>query len=343
MPILDSFKNMFTNDFLVKNKNGITISFNDMQNSLYGLGDLFDNVYGNIASDLSNADIITSNDSVWNKWNMRANDLQTSQTFQEDLYFHLLKYGVAFVDRRKMHVFQNVSKHDFEMSKDNKRISFTKAPYDKLTYGINELYILRLPNKFNTETLNRTIANKYLSLLDSIDKSSKYNLLLKLNTKLRDEDLKELQETMVRASESGTIIVDQKVESVSEMKGTNNFDSELYQFLTTEIYAYFGYTQNLKTLNYTDEEYQHYHFNTLMPILKQVKQEIAYKDNTEVNIVHRSIFTNPENLKQFGMLGIISVNQVRQSLDMPLDANGDKLIQNWNDTSKGGENGEDTK
>lgn len=185
-------------------------------------------------------------------------------------------------------------------------------------------------------------------LQNAIKSNATIRGLLKYKQVLSPEKLKEEKDAFVRdyldvANNGGIAAVDQKAEYVPlEMKPYTIDDKQL-QTVKTAVYNYLGVSEAIVNSSYTEDQWSAFYESVIEPIALQLSLELTSKVFTERErafgneilfesnrLQFASAATKTNIIKELMPLGLFTVNQALEILNLPAVEDGDKRLQTLN-------------
>lgn len=202
-----------------------------------------------------------------------------------------------------------------------------------------------------TLNLNNTISQ---GIINAIKSSAKIRGLLKFTTPLRPDDLKKQKDEFVQnylgyGNDGGIAAIDSKAEFQQLDSKPTLIDDKQMALIRENILRYFNISEAIITSNYTEDEYNAFYSSVIEPIAIQLSLEFTSKifserekgfGNQIVFSAERLTFANnvtKANLINTLMpLGLLSINEAREILELAPIEGGDKYLQSLNyvDSSK---------
>ena len=216
-------------------------------------------------------------------------------------------------------------------------------------FGEEALQPLRATLNLNS-TVNQGISN-------AVKASAKIRGLLKFTQTLRPEDLKKQKEEFVKdylssQNDGGIAALDAKSDFQQLNSNPTLIDDKQMALIRENILRYFNISESIITSKYTEDEYNAFYSSVIEPIAIQLSLEFTSKIFTErekgfgnqiVFSAERLTFANnitKANLINVLMpLGLLSINEAREILELSPVDDGDKRLQSLNfvDSSKANE------
>ena len=216
-------------------------------------------------------------------------------------------------------------------------------------FGEEALQPLRATLNLNS-TVNQGISN-------AVKASAKIRGLLKFTQTLRPEDLKKQKDEFVKdylssQNDGGIAALDAKADFQQLNSNPTLIDDKQMALIRENILRYFNISESIITSKYTEDEYNAFYSSVIEPIAIQLSLEFTSKIFTErekgfgnqiVFSAERLTFANnitKANLINVLMpLGLLSINEAREILELSPVDDGDKRLQSLNfvDSSKANE------
>lgn len=196
-----------------------------------------------------------------------------------------------------------------------------------------------------TLNLNSTV-NQGIS--NAVKATAKIRGLLKFTQSLRPEDLKKQKDEFIAdylssSNDGGIAALDAKADFVQLNSNPTLIDDKQMALIRENVYRYFNISEAIITSNYSEDEYNAFYSSVIEPIAIQLSLEFTSKifsdrekgfGNQIVFSAERLTFANnvtKANLINILMpLGILSINEAREILELSPVAGGDKYLQSLN-------------
>ena len=182
----------------------------------------------------------------------------------------------------------------------------------------------------------------------SIKSSASIKGILKYNQVLSPENLKKEKEAFINdylsiSNNGGIAPLDSKMENIPlEIKGVS-IDGEQISSIKQKIYDYLGVSEKIVNSTYNENEWAAFYESVIEPIGLQFSLELTDKLFTkreqafgnsilmEANRLQFASNTTKTNiLKELMPLGLFTINQALEILNLPSVENGDRRIQTLN-------------
>ena len=188
--------------------------------------------------------------------------------------------------------------------------------------------------------------------MNGIKSSANIRGILKFTQIMAPEKLKEEKERFIKdylsiANDGGIVATDQKMEYVPIDITPAIIDEKQIQAIKTKIYDYLGVSEAIVSSNYTEDEWAAFYESTLEPIAVQMSLEFTRKifnereqafGNTIIFEANRLQFasnaTKAELITNLLPMGILSINEAREILNLPSIDEGHRYIQSLNYVNK---------
>lgn len=293
----------------------------------------------------------------------KPNIYQSQADLMYCITYSLLKYGIAIVvpEYKKGSTSKTQLKHLHFINEttsikiEGEKLFFLDDDNSENSINLEDVIIIRNRPISLFENANLDLSN-YIKLLDvylqsnfeKIQSENQIEGYLKLSGAL---DPKRKQEAVNQFNESitssGIGVVDATTDFHQISRGNNqgkqSRDIDLFNQTSEELYKAFGLNKAIFTADATEQQMLSYYNSTLQPILKKIKQEFSAKLITQEMFMrgHRLEISVPKfdnsNMQSFTAFadkmiynGIMSVNEVRESIDMAPIENGDVYYTNKN-------------
>lgn len=171
---------------------------------------------------------------------------------------------------------------------------------------------------------------------------------LKYMGTIRDEDLKRkkksFEEEYLNIENSGGFaMIDNKVDYIPVNSQQAVIDSEQMETIKTKVYDYLGISEKIVNSTYTEDEWAAFYESVIEPLALQISLELTDKvftqreqafGNSILLEANRLQFASNETktniLKELMPLGLLTVNQALEILNMPSVPDGDRRVQTLN-------------
>ncbi|EPY2274568.1 phage portal protein [Clostridium sporogenes] len=172
--------------------------------------------------------------------------------------------------------------------------------------------------------------------------------ILKYNQVLSPEKLKQEKEAFINdylsvSNNGGIAAVDSKAEYIPLELNSVNIDEKQLQAVKQKIYDYLGISVNIVNSTYNEDEWAAFYESVIEPLAVQISLELTDKIFTpreqafgnsillEANRLQFASNTTKTNiLKELMPLGLFTVNQALEILNLPAVENGDRRVQTLN-------------
>lgn len=196
-----------------------------------------------------------------------------------------------------------------------------------------------------TLNLNNTVSQ---GITNAVKASAKIRGLLKFTQSLRPEDLKKQKDDFIRDylsldNDGGIAATDAKAEFQQLNNNPTLIDDKQMALIRDNILRYFNISESIITSNYTENEYNAFYSSVIEPIAIQLSLEFTSKlfsdrekgfGNQIVFSAERLTFAN--NITKARLinvlmpLGLLSINEAREILELSPVDNGEKRLQSLN-------------
>ena len=183
---------------------------------------------------------------------------------------------------------------------------------------------------------------------EAIKNSAQIRGLVKYNQTLSDSKLKEYKENFMKeflsmSNNGGVITLDNMID-YTPLKPTDvQIDTPQMEVVKKKIYDYLGINESIVNGSYDENGWQAFFESTIEPFAIQISSELTEKIFTEREkaFANRIIFeasklqyANTQSktnvIKELLPLGVLSINQALDLLNLPRVENGDERIQSLN-------------
>lgn len=235
---------------------------------------------------------------------------------------------------------------------------FTFMGGDKVTLPYTQLIHLRrffYKHDFYGEPNNNALYPT-LELINTTDqgiinaiKSSAYlRGILKFTTMLKPEDMKKQKDTFIRdymdiTNNGGVAATDAKADYIPLNNDPKLIDGSQMELIEQKVYKYFGVSKEIVMSNYTEDQWNSFYESVIEPLAIQMSLEFTSKIFTEREqgfgneiifesnrLQYASNTTKTTLIKELMPLGILTVNEVREILNMAPVEGGDVRLQSLN-------------
>ena len=161
--------------------------------------------------------------------------------------------------------------------------------------------------------------------------------------KLKEEKENFINDYLAMNNDGGIVATDQKAEYTPIENKAVILNGEQSEAIKKKIYNYLGITESIVNCNYSEDEFLAFYESTLEPIALQLGLEFTNKVFTdrEKSYGNQIIFesgrlqftsnkTKVELIKNIMPMGLLTINQALEILNLPSIKDGDKRIQSLN-------------
>src|SRR5699024_1385448 len=185
-------------------------------------------------------------------------------------------------------------------------------------------------------------------LEQSIKKSANIRGILKYNQILNKKELKKVKDEFVRdyfsmQNQGGVAALDHKADYIPlDMKAVSIDDKQL-EAVKKKIYEYLGISESIVNSSYDEDEWAAFYESIIEPLSLQFSQELTHKLFTEREKAFGNEIIFESNRLQFASnasktnilkkivpLGLLTINQSLEMLNIPPDEDGDRRLQSLN-------------
>ena len=296
---------------------------------------------------------------------VRPNPYMTSYDMIYKLVTHYYLYNNAFAYLQKddkgnllgIYPLSPVNMEYLTDITDTLYCKFTFSGGKHFTIPFSEVFVMR--RFFNSNDLLGDTNTTILPTLDlahtqnqgmesSIKSSASIKGILKYNQVLSPENLKKEKEAFINdylsiSNNGGIAALDSKMEYIPlEVKGVS-IDGEQISSIKQKIYDYLGVSEKIVNSTYNENEWAAFYESVIEPIGLQFSLELTDKLFTkreqafgnsilmEANRLQFASNTTKTNiLKELMPLGLFTINQALEILNLPSVENGDRRIQTLN-------------
>lgn len=297
--------------------------------------------------------------------NTRPNPFIDSYSFLYKLVTHYYLYNnaFAFIERDfngSLKAIYNISPLNMEYLSDKNNNLYCKFIFNNgqsYTLPFGDVIILR--RHFNKDDLlgdtnnaiNPTLEVAHMQnqgMEKSIENGAKIRGILKLTQVLAPEKIKSEKERFIKdylspENNGGIISLDSKMEYQPLEDKPINVDTLQVEHIKTRIYEYLGISEKIVNSTYNESEWSAFYESVIEPFSLQLALELTHKLFTkrEISFGNQVILeanrlqfasnkSKTEMLKEIMPLGILSINQALEILNLPPINDGDKRLQTLN-------------
>ena len=236
-------------------------------------------------------------------------------------------------------------------------LKFSFANGEQVTLNMREVLILR--RFYNSNDLMGDSNNAIVPTLDlahtqneglqeSIKSSATIRGILKYNQVLSPEKLKEEKEAFINdylnmKNHGGIAALDSKSDYIPiNMQGASIDDKQI-DSIKKKIYEYLGISESIVNSTYTENEWSAFYESVIEPLSLQLSLELTEKVFTqrEQSFGNRIIFesnrlqfasneSKTKMLKELIPMGLLTLNDAREILNLPPEKDGNKRLQSLN-------------
>ncbi|MDU9268100.1 phage portal protein [Staphylococcus coagulans] len=224
-------------------------------------------------------------------------------------------------------------------------------------FHMSEIAVLR--RHFNSNELLGDDNNAIMNTLDlaytqqeglsnSIKNSANIRGLLKYSQVLAPNKLKEAKKEfmnnyMTMENNGGIIPLDSNIDYVPLKLYETDIETSQIQAIKQKIYDYLGINENIITGNYSEDQWQSFFESIIEPFAIQLSSELTEKIFTEreqafsnriifesSRLQYASTKSKATVIKELLPLGVLTINQALDLLNLPRVEDGDERIQSLN-------------
>lgn len=224
-------------------------------------------------------------------------------------------------------------------------------------FSMNDLLILR--RHFNSNDLlgdsNTAIAStlelahtQSEGLTNAIENSVNLQGIIKYNQVMSPKNLREakndfMKDYMHMNNNGGVAAIDSKTEFIPLDKKQTPIDEPQLNAVKKKVYDYLGIGESIVNSTYTEGEWSAFYESVIEPLALQLSLELTHKvfterekafGNTIIFESNRLQFASNESktklLKELMPLGVLTINQALEILNMPPVEDGHKRLQSLN-------------
>ena len=255
--------------------------------------------------------------------------------------------GVSFLNDQRGTLY---CQFDF---RNGKQMTFLYADLVHLRRHFNENDLLGDYNNAIMPTLELAHTQNE-GMVNSIRSSANIRGILKFTQIMAPEKLKEEKEQFISdylsiSNDGGIVATDQKMEYTPIEVTPASIDEKQLGAVQKKIYDYLGISEGIVNSTYTENEWAAFYESVLEPFATQLSMEFTRKLFTERErafgnsiifesgrLQFASNATKVQLIKELMPLGLLTVNQALEILNLPSVEDGDKRLQTLNvvDASK---------
>lgn len=183
---------------------------------------------------------------------------------------------------------------------------------------------------------------------EAIKNSAQIRGILKYNQALSPTKLKEAKEEFTRnylsmANNGGVIPLDTSIDYQQLKISDSQIDTSQITAIKQKIYDYLGINENIITGNYNEDQWQAFHESVIEPFSIQLASELTEKIFTEreqafnnrivfesSKLQYASNKSKSNMIKELLPLGLLTINEARDLMNLPSVENGDERLQSLN-------------
>ena len=297
--------------------------------------------------------------------NVRPNPYMTAYDLIYKLVTHYYLYNNAFAflqkdDKGNLKGIYPLSPVNMEYLTDpteNMYCRFLFSNGQEVILPLNDVLVLR--RFFNSNDLMGDSNTAIMPALDlahtqnqglehSIKSSATIRGILKYNQVLSPEKLKEEKEAFVNdylsvSNNGGIAALDQKYDYTPLKTDPVSIDDKQLNAVKRKIYEYLGISESIVNSTYTEDEWSAFYESVIEPLALQFSLELTEKIFTEreqafgnkiIFESNRLQFASNESktniIKELTPLGLLSINQALEMLNLPPVEDGHKRLQTLN-------------
>ena len=183
---------------------------------------------------------------------------------------------------------------------------------------------------------------------NSIESGATIRGIIKTNNLVNEEKLRFIKETITAqyfgtSNQNGLLPIDSSFDYIPLNNTTVVIDENQIKGIKTKIYEYLGISENIVNSTYSEDEWAAFYESVLEPLAIQFSLELTRKvftpreqafGNSIIFEANRLQFASNETktniIKELMPLGLLTVNQALDILNLPPVEDGDKRIQTLN-------------
>lgn len=295
----------------------------------------------------------------------RPNPYMSAYDFQYKIATQYYLYNNAFIyiqkdDKGSLNALYPLTPNSVEYVVDGANEVYIKFLFEngeQVMLHINEVAVLR--RHFNSNELlgdDNTAIMNVLELAHSqnegmksaIQNSAQIRGIVKYTQALSPSKLKEAKEEFMNnyltmANNGGVIPVDQSMEYTPLNVSDVQIDTSQVDAVKQKIYDYLGINESIVTGNYNEDQWQAFFESIVEPFSIQISSELTEKifSEREKAFANRIIFESSKlqyasnksktnTIKELLPLGVLTINQALDLLNLPRVEDGDERIQSLN-------------
>ena len=265
-----------------------------------------------------------------------------------------------FDDKRNLQGFYpvNYSRADFQMDNQGKLyVEFTFKNGKKALFPYSDLIHIRRyfnSNEFlgeDNRALNPALELAHAQnegIVNAIQTGGNLRGILKLTNATKSIDAKEIRQQFMKdylsLSESGGVaVLDNSVDYLPINQQAATIDQNQIAATKDKIYSYLGISENIVNSSYSENEFSAFYESVIEPIATQLSLEFTRKifSEREISLGNQIIFesgrlqfssnsTKINLIKELLPLGLLSINQALEILNIAPVEGGDRRLQTLN-------------
>jgi len=296
---------------------------------------------------------------------VKPNPYMTAYDLIYKLVTHYFLHNNAFAylqkdDRGNLQAIYPLATQNMEFLTDpagEMYLRFLFANGQQVTLHLSEVFIAR--RFFNSNDLLGDTNNAIMPTLDlahtqsegmenAIKTSAKIRGLLKMEQALSPERLKQEKEAFVEdyltaSNHGGIAALDAKFDYIPLENNPVSIDDKQLHSVKQKIYEYLGISESIVNSTYTEDEWAAFYESVLEPLALQFSLELTNKiftereqsfGNTIIFESNRLQFASNESktnlLKELVPMGLLTLNQALEIMNLPPVEDGDERIQSLN-------------
>ncbi|WP_342588984.1 phage portal protein [Staphylococcus coagulans] len=295
----------------------------------------------------------------------RPNPYMSGYDFLYKIATHYYLYNNAFIlvqkdNKGNLSALYPLSASSVEYVVDGANEMYLKFLFNSgevVHFHMSEIAVLR--RHFNSNELLGDDNNAIMNTLDlaytqqeglsnSIKNSANIRGLLKYNQVLAPNKLKEaktefMNNYMTMENNGGIIPLDSNIDYVPLKLYETDIETSQIQAIKQKIYDYLGINENIITGNYSEDQWQSFFESIIEPFAIQLSSELTEKIFTEreqafsnriifesSRLQYASTKSKATVIKELLPLGVLTINQALDLLNLPRVEDGDERIQSLN-------------
>lgn len=325
----------------VEKNSGLTISLDGSVTNPDS--NLFTELNANLATELANVTFKSNDENLTRQLNVRPNKMDNAVKFWTEFWELTLKNGIGVIRVRDMRIIP-VGKSRVIRNYEDGTIEITALVDDKektFLFDVDELIVVEIDIPTKSSVTQLSFVSKIKDFINSITETKIENVF-KVDTDLSERERRKYQKHLDSGDKN--LLIDNTFESYQALNNQSTFDQKEFDAALRIALNSRKVPLEVYNMSYTKEQYNIFYFSFLMLKLEQLEIELRQKRDDSIRVYHKSLINlTPDQLKNLGMLGAVTINEVRELHGKGPVPGGDKLIENWNEKGKKGDSKDEGK